>query len=73
MIKPFTNVRQFSFIDDKEIENAKTHWRKTFGSLKQPIFGLFIGGATKRRPFTINHGRELGELVSKLVAASDAN
>ena len=56
-----------SFIDDKEIINAKIHWKEKFGSLRRPIFALFIGGPTKRRPFSVNHARELGERVSELV------
>ena len=59
-----------SFTEDKEILNAKIRWKDFFGSLQRPIFGLFIGGPTKRRPFSINHTRELGELVSKLVLVS---
>jgi len=50
-------------INDNQLNSAKTQWDSKFSVLKKPVVGLVIGGATKRKPFTL-------EMASKLASQS---
>ncbi|MBT3990637.1 MAG: nucleoside-diphosphate sugar epimerase [Rhodospirillaceae bacterium] len=57
-------------IDDIQLSRARMRWQAKFTGLKQPLFGLIVGGATKRRPFTSAMAEELGRQTGDLVAGS---
>lgn len=52
------------------LEAEAGRWRDRFDSLPRPYFALIVGGATKRRPFSIDRAVALGRKVSELAQAS---
>jgi hypothetical protein len=49
---------------------AKIHWRGKFDHLPKPHVALIVGGDTKRKKFTPDMARELGERAAALVKAA---
>ena len=49
---------------------AKIHWRGKFDHLPKPHVALIVGGDTKRKTFTPDMARELGERAAALVKAA---
>jgi len=54
-------------IGHDQISSANIQWNKEFSSLKKPVIGLVVGGATKRRSFTKKMAGKLGHQTANLV------
>lgn len=57
-------------IGEVELSRGRLRWHAKFAGLEKPLFGLIVGGATKRRPFTKSMAEELGRQTGDLVARS---
>ena len=54
------------FITDEKLDEAKSKWEAKFAHLPHPITALIIGGAIKKRKFTIENAKKLALAVKKL-------
>lgn len=54
------------FITKEKLSEAKSLWQDKFKDLPKPITALIIGGAIKKRPFSIENAKELAEKVKKI-------
>lgn len=41
------------------LEGAREGWRERFAALPRPLTGVLLGGATQKKPFTVEQAREL--------------
>ena len=54
------------FITDEKLDNAKLKWEQKFAHLPRPITALIIGGAIKKRKFSLENAKKLALAVKKL-------
>lgn len=54
------------FITQEKLNNAKAIWSNKFSSLPHPVTALIIGGAIKKRLFSLENARDLAEKVKKI-------
>ncbi len=54
------------FISPEKLAEAKEQWNETFSGFPHPITALIIGGAIKKRPFSLQNAKKLGQLVKNL-------
>ncbi|MBE6455970.1 MAG: nucleoside-diphosphate sugar epimerase [Alphaproteobacteria bacterium] len=57
-------------INQKRLNTEKIYWEEKFKDYPHPRLSLIIGGATKNKPFTINHAQKLVNAVKNLKPAS---
>ena len=53
------------FITEEKLNEATTKWQEKFSHLPRPITALIIGGAIKKRPFSIENAKKLAYAVKK--------
>lgn len=59
-----------SLITPALMEAEAARWRDRFDALPRPFFALIVGGATQRKPFSIDQAKALGAQVSAVAKAS---
>lgn len=59
-----------SLITPELLDDEATRWRDRFDALPRPFFALIVGGATKRKPFSVEQAKALGTKVSAVAKAS---
>lgn len=54
------------FVTPEKLQNAYKHWNQEFSQLPRPLTALIIGGAIKKRPFTLENAKLLADAVKRL-------
>jgi mitochondrial fission protein ELM1 len=54
------------FITKEKLEDAQKIWQDNFSSLPHPITALIIGGAIKKRQFSLENAKDLAQTVLEL-------
>ncbi len=54
------------FVTKEKLHEAYQEWRPLFANLPHPITALIIGGAIKKKPFTIENAEALAKAVANL-------
>jgi len=54
------------FITGEKLKDAKSLWQDKFNNLPKPLTALIIGGAIKKRPFSLENAKELASKVKTL-------
>lgn len=54
------------FITPEKLSNAHIQWNKKFSKLPHPITALIIGGAIKKKPFSLENAENLAKIVKNI-------
>lgn len=54
------------FITDEKLAEARKKWTEKFSALPRPVTAVIIGGAIKKRPFSLQNAENLALAVKKL-------
>ncbi|RAU22391.1 nucleoside-diphosphate sugar epimerase [Paramagnetospirillum kuznetsovii] len=68
--KPAANVIEMMGaphrVTPQRLESEAAKWRAPFAHLPRPWIAVIVGGATRKRPFSVEMARDLGETVAAL-------